>query len=138
MSELKPCPTKPGYYWALWITASPDTHEGSELTPSTNWEVVEVWENVVDPCEADYEAGDVFGVSVPGVRETQWLENFQWGEGPIEAWNTRADIPRAWWERLQVYISTLYDDNRTTNDPWAGCCGNILEEMDRIEKEAEG
>lgn len=136
MSELKPCPTKPGYYWALWITASPDTHEGSELTPSTNWEVVEVWENVVDPCEADYEAGDVFGVSVPGVRETQWLENFQWGEGPIEARNTRADIPRAWWERLRAEMESQQHLAYSAEREEAFLYVQVA--MDRIEKEAEG
>jgi hypothetical protein len=72
-------PTRPGFYWALWLTAAPGTHEGDELTPASNWEVVEVWENFIgDPCEAD--ACEKWGVSVPGVRESQWLENFEWGE----------------------------------------------------------
>ena len=38
-------PTKPGFYWARWLTATEHTHEGCELTPAPNWEVVEVWEN---------------------------------------------------------------------------------------------
>jgi hypothetical protein len=76
-------PTKPGFYWALWKTAAPDTHEGTELTPANDWEVVEVWENFQgEPCEAD--RCEKFGVSVPGVREPQWLENFIWGSGPLE------------------------------------------------------
>ena len=71
-------PIKPGFYWALWLTAAPNTHEGDQLTPAQDWEVVEVWENFAgDPCEAD--SAEKFGVSVPGVREAQWLENFKWG-----------------------------------------------------------
>ena len=76
-------PTKPGFYWALWLKASKGTHEGDQLTPANDWEIVEVWENFAgDPCEAD--ACEKFGVSVPGVRESQWLDNFKWGVGPIE------------------------------------------------------
>jgi hypothetical protein len=76
-------PTKPGFYWALWLTHAKGTHEGEELTPAHDWEVVEVWENFSgEPCEADH--AEKFGVSVPGVRESQWLENFKWGKGPLE------------------------------------------------------
>lgn len=75
-------PKQPGFYWALWLTPAPDTHEGKDLAPAPNWGVVEVWENFLgDPCEAD--ADEKFGVSVPGVRETQWLRNFLWGDGPL-------------------------------------------------------
>lgn len=78
----KEYPTKPGFYWARWMTAARGTHEGDELVPASEWEVVEVWENYIgDPCEAD--AAEKFGVSVPGVRETQWLENFIWIPEPI-------------------------------------------------------
>lgn len=73
-------PASPGFYWALWLTAAPGTHEGEELTPANDWEVVEVWANyssAYEPCEADQ--SEQFGVSVPGVRESQWLENFKWG-----------------------------------------------------------
>lgn len=80
MPETKP--TKPGFYWALWLKAAPGTHEGDALTPQEDWEVVEVWDNFLgDACEAD--ACEKFGVSVPGVRETQWLDNFKWGFGPL-------------------------------------------------------
>jgi hypothetical protein len=75
-------PTKPGFYWALWTSPARDTHEGGDLVfPSPVWDVVEVWENYIGvPCEADAAFGcEKFGVSVPGVRETQWLDNFQWG-----------------------------------------------------------
>lgn len=74
-------PTKPGFYWALWLTATEGTHEGSELTPAPGWGIVEVWENFSGtPCEAD--AYEKFGVSVPGVREAQWFRNFKWDVGP--------------------------------------------------------
>ncbi len=57
---------RPGFYWARWLTAAPATHEGDQLTPGSDWEVVEVWENFMgDPCEAD--ASEKFGVAVPGV-----------------------------------------------------------------------
>jgi len=64
------------------------------LTPANDWQVVEVWENFLgQPCEAD--RAEKFGVSVPGVRESQWLENFKWGDGPlatarpVEVWALR-------------------------------------------------
>lgn len=82
MATKKPSgkvPTEPGWYWALWLTAAKGTHEGEELTPAPDWEIVEVWQNQLIRCEADGE-GEEFGVAVPGVRETQWLENFKWGE----------------------------------------------------------
>lgn len=69
-------PTEPGYYWAKWISAAPDTREGNELTPALSWGVVEVWQNYFPPDEGD---GEYFGVSVTGVETTQWLENFEWG-----------------------------------------------------------
>ena len=82
-------PTKPGFYWAKWKIATPETHEGKELTPCNSWNVVEVWANTLDAaigrepqCEADAEI-EPFGVSVPGVRETQWPDQFFWGEGPL-------------------------------------------------------
>jgi hypothetical protein len=71
-------PTKPGFYWALWLKASPGTHNGDELTPALDWEVVEVWLNHIRDDEEEK-----FGVSVPGVQETQWPEDFEWGEGPL-------------------------------------------------------
>jgi hypothetical protein len=78
MGKAMTVPNKPGFYWALWLTAAQNTHEGGELTPALDWEVVEVWTNLAgEPCEAD--AAEKFGVSVTGVREAQWLENFKWG-----------------------------------------------------------
>lgn len=85
--KTKPC--VPGFYWAFWLTASRGTHEGDQLTPANDWGIVEVWENFIgDPCEAD--KAEKLGVSVPGVRETQWLDNFKWGFGPIE--HNRAEL----------------------------------------------
>ncbi len=76
-------PTEPGYYWAMWLTAAEGTHERNKMTfPESVWQIVEVWENFLVPtCEADED--EKWGVSVPGVRESQWLENFKWGTGPI-------------------------------------------------------
>lgn len=74
-------PTKPGHYWAKWMTATESTHEGDQLTPASAWEIVQVWENFIGTeCEAD--ADEKWGVSVPGVRESQWLNNFRWDVGP--------------------------------------------------------
>lgn len=67
-------PTKAGWYWAKWKIATPSTYEGAELTPSDNWEVVEVWANSVDP-----NSDEPFGVAITGVRETQWPDQFYWG-----------------------------------------------------------
>lgn len=75
-STVKNAPTKPGFYWALWMKASPKTHEGDQLTPAPDWEVVEVLLNHIGP-----EDDESLGVMVTGVREMQWLENFKWGPG---------------------------------------------------------
>lgn len=73
MSELKSkksdVPTKAGYYWAKWRIPADGTHGGKNLCPSDTWEIVEVWENTIDPAPKDDEA---LAVSVHGVRETQW------------------------------------------------------------------
>lgn len=68
-------PARPGYYWALWTKAADGTHEGDDLTPAVTWEIVQVNDNNVDDPEDD----EYLSVSVPGVRETQWRENFSWG-----------------------------------------------------------
>ncbi len=79
-------PTKPGYYWALWIKAVKDTAEDSL---SNEWEIVEVWENFIgEPCEAD--ADIKFAVSVHGVQQTQWLDCFRWGNPVL----SKLDIER--------------------------------------------
>lgn len=70
VEELK----QPGYYWAKWKIASPGTFEADEQVPSQFWEIVQVWVNSTDP-----NSDERFGVSVPGVRETQWPDQFYWG-----------------------------------------------------------
>lgn len=72
-------PTKPGYYWALWVKAADGTTEAElQVWPKTDWIIVEVWENCTKPrCEAD--RAEWLAVSVPGYDKTQWLENFKWG-----------------------------------------------------------
>ena len=75
-------PTTPGYYWAKWKIAADGTHEGDDLTPSDNWEIVQVnsnmsgWERSDNP--------ERFSVAVPGVRETQWPDCFFWGDRVAE------------------------------------------------------
>ncbi len=67
-------PKKPGWYWAKWKIASPGTYEGDELTPSDSWEIVELCIN----CDAPL-SDEPLSVSVSGVRETQWPDQFYWG-----------------------------------------------------------
>lgn len=67
-------PAAEGYYWAKWRIASDDTHEGDELTPSDEWEIVQVNNN-----GGEYGTLEEFSVSVHGVRETQWRDCFVWG-----------------------------------------------------------
>lgn len=73
-------PTKEGFYWALWTSPALGTHEADDNTwPWSCWQVVEVYENFIGtPCEAD--KAEKFLVFVGGVRESQYLDNFQWGE----------------------------------------------------------
>ncbi len=67
-------PTKPGYYWAKWRIATDETHEGDELTPCDDWEIVQVNDNGGEPGTLTE-----LSVSVHGVRETQWRDQFVWG-----------------------------------------------------------
>jgi hypothetical protein len=72
-------PMKPGYYWARWTVAATGTHEGDQLTPASEAEIVQV--NANHAHWADNPAEDeALSVSVPGVRETQWRDGFVWGE----------------------------------------------------------
>ena len=86
-------PTKTGYYWAKLKTPSggnfycaglPQGVQGIRIEPemdedeqcswaSTDWEIVEVWDNNGDTDE------ERFGVNVPGIPITQWPLDFFWG-----------------------------------------------------------
>lgn len=70
-------PAHPGYYWAKWLNAADGTHEADLVTwPAFRWEIVQDNDNnVEDPADDEH-----LSVSVPGVRETQWRENFAWGQ----------------------------------------------------------
>ena len=73
-------PQQPGYYWAKWKIASDGTFEGDELTPSSEWEIVQVNTNIIGwEDETDEENPERLSVSVPGVREVQWRDGFVWG-----------------------------------------------------------
>lgn len=71
-------PEQPGVYWAKWKIAEDGTVEGNELTPSSRWEAVQVFENGGD------DPTDFLRVLIPGVQKSQSLENFTWGPGPLE------------------------------------------------------
>jgi hypothetical protein len=75
MSEI---PQAPGFYWAQWRIASPGTREAEELTPSFEWEVVEVFKNSIDEDDDEH-----LMVSVSGVEKGQALDAFVWGSGPL-------------------------------------------------------
>ena len=72
-------PLKPGYYWAKWKIPADGTHEGIDLCPSDEWEIVQVNANRVD-WKSDPKDDEALSVSVAGVRETQWRDCFVWGE----------------------------------------------------------
>jgi len=72
-------PTAPGFYWAKWRIASEGTREADELTPSDDWEVVEVFENCINKQDPEY-----LMVFVPGVEKGQPLDGFVWGSGVLE------------------------------------------------------
>ena len=76
-------PTKSGFYWAKWKIAdegSPKTEEYNSYLPQKTWEVVEVFRNTVDSADPEH-----LRVHIAGVSDSQSLENFFWGEGPLEA-----------------------------------------------------
>jgi len=73
-------PQTPGYYWAKWQIAADGTVEGDELTPATNWEIVQVNDNVNGWQDmTDEEEPERLSVSVAGVQQTQWRDCFVWG-----------------------------------------------------------
>lgn len=74
-------PTKPGFYWAKWRSAAPGTADNGEPCRGADaeWEVVEVWENSLDPSDEEH-----LLVHVGGVAKAQGLHRFEWGPGPLE------------------------------------------------------
>lgn len=67
-----PTPSKPGHFWAKWQIASEATRDGDELTPSPEFEVVQVVDNHGDGDES-------LMVYVPGVEAGQAIDAFCWG-----------------------------------------------------------
>lgn len=68
-------PTEEGFYWAKWRIAEENTFKDDEQFNMryNGWEVVEVWQNGINPGEDEF-----FFASVPGVAKSQPLENFHW------------------------------------------------------------
>ncbi|MER9176194.1 hypothetical protein NKH72_21695 [Mesorhizobium sp. M0955] len=87
-------PLKPGYYWAKWRTAADGTVDGDELTPSDNWEIVQVVENDPDWEIHPAEEKALF-VFVCGVGEAQWRDGFVWGDFIAPLDNGRGTSPTA-------------------------------------------
>ena len=69
-----PLPKQPGFYWAKWTNVEGWTPQAAELT----WEVVSVFENSCDKRSEDF-----LRVMVTGVEQTQAIQDFQWGIGPL-------------------------------------------------------
>lgn len=69
-----PTPTCEGHYWAkLRLADNPDHN-------SSDWEVVQVWDNIMRPWRAaDIATGECMMASVPGVEGGQLLDAFMWG-----------------------------------------------------------
>lgn len=79
-------PTAAGFYWAKWqIADQGDTKifEYETYLPRNMWRVVEVFENSGSSDPAEKLDPDRLRVFVSGVRDTQSLENFFWGPGPL-------------------------------------------------------
>lgn len=80
MSAKHQMPQEPGYYWAKWRIAAEGTVEGDELTPSDDWEIVQVNWNILGwEDQTDEENPERLSVSVCGVQQCQWREDFFWG-----------------------------------------------------------
>ena len=74
-------PAVEGFYWAKWRIAD-DSDMRSEYEtylPCNRWEVVDVFENSLNRDDAGH-----LRVHIPGVSHSQSLENFYWGDGPLE------------------------------------------------------
>lgn len=71
---INPTPTKEGYFWAKLKTPSYGSYK-NESWESVDWEIVSVVDNNGEPGTEEE-----FYVSVFGVPEVQWREDFFWGE----------------------------------------------------------
>ncbi len=63
-------PQEPGYYWAKWESATAETPEKEDCTPTGEWEIV-----AVDSLASSWNPW----VLVPGVNTAQEIEGFFWG-----------------------------------------------------------
>lgn len=134
---------EPGYYWAKLKTPSggtlygipehpgglriePDMNEdGSCGWASTDWDIVEVWDN-----NAPDDPDEYVGVSVPGLPVTQWPNDFFWGPKVNDTPPAGADSPadhrasqahNAFLRRLEVNrIAALLLDTWKRVDPNSG------------------
>lgn len=73
-SPVVKMPTTEGYFWARWLKPAPGTADNGEGCDPERWEVVSVFENSLDIRSEEY-----LMVMVPGVEQSQPLENFEWG-----------------------------------------------------------
>lgn len=64
-------PDSPGFYWAKWRIPEDGTEDEEHWVSVDKWEVVEVHDNFGNDEQP-------LLASVPGVRQTQSLENFVW------------------------------------------------------------
>lgn len=69
-----PLPRRPGFYWAKWTNIEGCPSQAGEAT----WEVVNVFEN-----SSDERSKDFLRVMVTGVEQTQAVQDFEWGIGPL-------------------------------------------------------
>lgn len=120
MSDLTP--TKPGYYWAQWRKAVPGTRDAAELTPSDDWQPVQVFENTLDDQHPEY-----LMVEVGGVEKAQSLDCFVWGPAipPFVGQGESCDMElfegqlrkvvdasrQGWWRFHEHYDRNGYCDN---------------------------
>lgn len=115
--QPSPTPTREGWYWAKWHTASDGTdhcrhcgHRHSDWTEPNGleiepWSVVEVVENSLNSCDPEY-----LMVQVGGVSQWQPLENFTWGP-PVEEFHLAAEEREETKAGLRLVRSALRSGN---------------------------
>lgn len=64
-----PTPNKEGHFWARLVR--PNQPAGEDWA-AQDWEPVTVFDN-------NGEGNEAWGVFVPGIDRTQWLDAFEWG-----------------------------------------------------------